>query len=304
MKMTKKLLFVAACSALAFVFSSCDLADFSMTDIFQKKFGADVFSYSDNDKEDGLGKWTITGENTSTTEYMRGMQFLQTKHSDMAASVSIEGADGGVVAVAFNVSQNTDKELDNYKTYNFCLAGIRYYQGAASYYVSYYANISAENMVDYNFGAYTTDGDKKTALTKTAVDPDCYTPYEIVFQDITTIKDGLIDSETDTLNAVIDVDEITDDDAAASTYGAGTYMVSIYKADAYDSKKMKFVDDKEDYLMASAAPADATALGKTKAAQAKVGVYANVYPAKSETEATTLNAVVEIADLTNALIAE
>lgn len=306
MKMTKKLLVAAVCSAFAFVFTSC-LPDLSLSDLFQTKFGdKKIFTYSDNDKEDGLGKWTIKGTNESETEYIRGMQFLQTKHSDMAGVVEITGSDGGVVGIAFNVSQNTDKTLDNYKTYNFCLAGVRYYknldkgdtQPQPYFYVSYYANISAEDMVGNNFGAYNPD--TKQYITKTAYDPNCYTPYEIEFLTYQKLSsDGLIDRENDTMKIVIDVKEVNKKNASELGHAEGSYLVNLYKLDAYNVKGMKFNSNKDEYLVTSSPVVlEASKLGKEVAAQAKVGVYANVYPTQS------LDAVVRIADLTNAAIAE
>lgn len=312
MKMTKKLLVAAACSAFAFVFTSC-LPDLSLSDLFQTKFGDKKnFTYSDNDKEDGLGKWTIKGTNESETEYIRGMQFLQTKHSDMAGVVEITGSDGGVVGIAFNVSQNTDKTLDNYKTYNFCLAGVRYYKNTLNgdtkpqpyFYVSYYANISAENMTGNNFGAYNPETDKY--ITKTAYDPECYTPYEIEFQTYKKLDYSLIDSENDTMTVVIDVKEVNKKNDADGAYADGSYLVNLYKIDAYNVKGMKFNSNKDEYLVTSSPVVlEASKLGKDTAAQAKVGVYANVYPKPKTTDTpTTLDAVVRIADLTNSAIAE
>lgn len=296
MKMTKKLLFVAALSALILSFIACDM---SASQLFQQKTGEKLFTYSDNDQEDGLGKWTVKGTN-DTEKFMRGMQFLQTKHSDMAALVEIDEPDTGVIGVAFNVSQNTsDKDAENYKTYNFCLAGLRYYtlngSKVVQYYVSYYANISEDNFNDDNFGA---------SEKKDAVDAECLTPYEIEVTKYTTLKSGLINSETGIMNAIIDVDEVAAKDAGASTYGEGSYLVNIYTKDAYNEKAMKFIDDKAEYLVnTKTSVVDRTVIGKTGAAQAKVGIYANVYPAKEGTP-TTLNAVVKIADLTNSAIAE
>lgn len=292
MKMTKKIA-LAALAALAFVFTGC-LPDGSLTDIFQKNFGPDIFHYSDNDMEDGLGKWTIEETNENANEYVRGMQFLQTKHSDIAGLVRITGKDAGVVGLAFNVTQNKDKTLDNYKTYNFCLVGIQNNSAKGPrYYVSYFANVSADDMVAENFGAH--DGTK--AITKTAVDPDCMTPYEIDLSNGWIVVNKSLLDEDGNLAVVLDVDEISSKDAAADTYGAGTYFVNVYKTDAYNEKGMKFNKDKDDYLL-STTKVDAKVLGKEKDAQAKVGVYANVYGEQ------TLTATVKIADLTNDAIAE
>lgn len=305
MKMTKKIT-MAVLAALAFTFVGC--GDVSLTDSFQKKYGDDVFKYSDNDYEDGLGKWTIQGTNESETEYQRGMQLLQTKHSDIAGLISLKGQNGGVVGLVFDVTQNKDKDpetkekLPNYDSFNFCVAGIRNIDGNIQYYVSYYANISEDNMKEDNFGTLISKdaNGKKTYRIFDKVQPDCLEPYEIEIKKYTALP-NLAADENGVLTAVLYVTEYLKDTGAP--YPLGSYEINVY--DGNKDLKGKSGNLK---IIEGTTPQDhcviyGDVIGKDGPEQAKVGVYANVYP-KVEGSTATLDATVQIINLTHSAIVE
>lgn len=287
MKMTKKLLVAAVAAITVLGFTGCDLlaGKKSLSDAFQHQAGEkDLLKFSD---QSDLSVWTIEGENSSDTDYVRSIQFLQTKHTDMAGLVkldlepSVEGySAAGVIGVLFDASRAKDDD-GNFR-YNFGIAAIG--KGKNTYYyVSYFANVKEEDLPKSNFGV---------SKVKTAVDPEEKEPYEIRYTG-TAASEGLvyftkaqIEKITDTtddasmLKAVIDVDEQED----------GSYLVMFYGKETIG--KNDYFDAGTNLPIATIAMT-ASSLGKTEAKQAQCGAYAMV------NKQSTLNGSLTILDLTN-----
>ena len=276
MKLTKKIL-LAAVAVAAVMFAGCK--NWSLTSAMQKSFGADMFKYNDATYDAGLGTWTIDGEvNESKEEYERGVKLLLTKHSDIAGLVQIgtkknSSLDKGVLGIAFDVTQNkSDKDAINYKTWNFGVIGLRNYNGVPQYYVSYFANVSDAQMSALNFGAAT----KKDKVSK-----EILTAYEVEIKGFTDLPKTLIND--DVLTVAVDIDEDAD---------TGDYLVKIYDQSAVDKNNSgikadaKILNGPGDKILASK-------IGKEGAAQAYVGVYANIYGGQ------TMDGSLEILGLTH-----
>lgn len=295
MKMTKKIL-LAAVAVAAVMFAGCK--NWSLTSALQKSFGEDIFKYDDATYAAGLGTWTISGNkgvNESEDEYLRGIKLLLTRHSDMAGLIQIGSEEvtsneAGVLGIAFDVTQNkSDKNALNYKTWNFGVVGLRNYGGKAQYYVSYFANVSDDQMSALNFGAATPivdaegniTGYKKPFIQKSAVNKANLTPYEIVIKDFTALPASLI--KDGILTAAIDIDEDPE---------TGDYLVKIYDQSAVDKNNSGIIADAT-ILNGTGAKVEASKIGKEGAAQAYVGVYANVYAGK------TMEGSLEILDITH-----
>lgn len=300
MKMTKKIL-IGAVAAVAMIagFTGCN--NWSLTSALQKTFGEDIFKYDDSTYDAGLGKWTIN--DTYTVEdgdedadpYKRGVKLLLTKHSDMSGIIKINNqtptSTDGVVGVAFDVTKHkveevVDEETKKVEVWDFMLAGVRYYNGKAQYYVSYFANIRPNQMSAYNFGAATADG--KSTITKLEYDPEETTPYEIEFVKSYGTAQNLLSSikadEEGTVTLVVDAKEEDD----------GSYKVRIYDSSAISDNKFAGINAGVDALQTIDVPA--ATIGKDGKSQAYVGVYAGVYQNK------TLNATLEILELTNSAV--
>lgn len=283
MKLTKKILLAAVAVMAAFTFAGCDLlsGNKSLSDAFQKKVDEEnILKYSDNS---AVSKWNIQGENESTTDFVRALQFLTTKHSDMAGLARFDTTDAGVIGVLFNASREKDEldEKNNY-IYSFGVAAVGKSSGNPYVYVSYFANVKETDLTKDNFGV--TDKDKK------AVDPTVKTPYEIVYLDITHIKDAtkLANMMEETAEGdknyavVIDVDEAED----------GAYTVNFYGKDVIGKNDTLKVTDATKPLV-SAVTMSAESLGKTKAKQAQCGCYAMI------NKPGALNGSLSILDLTH-----
>ena len=283
MKLTKKILLAAVAVMAAFIFAGCDLlsGNKSLSDAFQKKVDEEnILKYSDNS---AVSKWNIQGENESTTDFVRALQFLTTKHSDMAGLARFDTKDAGVIGVLFNASREKDEldEENNY-IYSFGVAAVGKSSGKPYVYVSYFANVKETDLTKDNFGV--TDKDEK------AVDPTKKTPYEIVYLDITNIEaaDKLANMKEETAEGdenyavVIDVDEAED----------GAYTVNFYGKDVIGKNDTLKVTDATKPLV-SAVTMSAESLGKTKAKQAQCGCYAMI------NKPGALNGSLSILDLTH-----
>ena len=277
MKMTKKIL-LAAVAVAAVTFAGCDLlsGNKSLSDAFQKKVDEEnILKYSDNS---AVSKWNIQGENESKTDFVRALQFLTTKHSDMAGLARFDTTDAGVIGVLFNASREKD-ELDekNDYIYSFGVAAVGKSSGNPYVYVSYFANVKETDLGKYNFGV--TDKDKK------AVDPTVKTPYEIEYIRLTTIPNTKLDyikEDAGNYAVVIDVDEAED----------GAYTVNFYGKDVIGKNDTLKVTDATKPLV-SAVTMSAESLGKTKAKQAQCGCYAMI------NKPGTLNGSLSILELTH-----
>ena len=293
MKLTKKIL-LAAVAVAAVMFAGCK--NWSLTSAMQKSFGADMFKYNDVTYDAGLGTWKIEGEvNESEEEYERGVKLLLTKHSDIAGLVQIgtkenSSLDKGVLGIAFDVTQNkSDKDAINYKTWNFGVIGLRNYNGVPQYYVSYFANVSDAQMSALNFGAatpvYDAEGNitgyKKPFIQLEEVSKEKLTAHEVVIKNFTNLPKTLI--KDGVLTVAVDIDEDAD---------TGDYLVKIYDQSAVDKNNSgikadaKILNGPGDKILASK-------IGKEGAAQAYVGVYANIYGGQ------TMDGSLEILDLTH-----
>lgn len=293
MKLTKKIL-LAAVAVAAVMFAGCK--NWSLTSAMQKSFGADMFKYNDVTYDAGLGTWKIEGEvNESEEEYERGVKLLLTKHSDIAGLVQIgtkenSSLDKGVLGIAFDVTQNkSDKDAINYKTWNFGVIGLRNYNGVPQYYVSYFANVSDAQMSALNFGAatpvYDAEGNitgyKKPFIQLEEVSKEKLTAHEVVIKNFTNLPKTLINDGV--LTVAVDIDEDAD---------TGDYLVKIYDQSAVDKNNSgikadaKILNGPGDKILASK-------IGKEGAAQAYVGVYANIYGGQ------TMDGSLEILDLTH-----
>ena len=293
MKLTKKIL-LAAVAVAAVMFAGCK--NWSLTSAMQKSFGADMFKYNDATYDAGLGTWTIDGEvNESEEEYERGVKLLLTKHSDIAGLVQIgtkenSSLDKGVLGIAFDVTQNkSDKDAINYKTWNFGVIGLRNYNGVPQYYVSYFANVSDAQMSALNFGAatpvYDAEGNitgyKKPFIQLEEVSKEKLTAHEVVIKNFTNLPKTLIND--DVLTVAVDIDEDAD---------TGDYLVKIYDQSAVDKNNSGIKADAT-ILNGSGDKILASKIGKEGAAQAYVGVYANIYGGQ------TMDGSLEILDLTH-----
>lgn len=293
MKLTKKIL-LAAVAVAAVMFAGCK--NWSLTSAMQKSFGADMFKYNDATYDAGLGTWTIEGEvNESEEEYERGVKLLLTKHSDIAGLVQIgtkenSSLDKGVLGIAFDVTQNkSDKDAINYKTWNFGVIGLRNYNGVPQYYVSYFANVSDAQMSALNFGAATPvkdaegniTGYKEPFIQKDKVSKKILTAYEVEIKGFTNLPKTLINDGV--LTVAVDIDEDAD---------TGDYLVKIYDQSAVDKNNSGIKADAT-ILNGSGDKILASKIGKEGAAQAYVGVYANIYGGQ------TMDGSLEILDLTH-----
>ncbi|MCI6809618.1 MAG: hypothetical protein MR958_05440 [Spirochaetia bacterium] len=293
MKMTKKIL-LAAVAVAAVMFAGCKG---SFSGLMQKEFGEEkLFTYDDSTYASGLGTWTINGVNNPKASseddpYIRGAKLLLTKHSDIAGLVNIEsGAGAGNIGLVFDVTKNTvrDENGKNKELWNFCVIGVQMETATnARYYVSYFANISNEDMAKINFGAY--DPVAKKNITKSAIDPTCTTPYEI---DLTKLLKGSsfknlpgVISDGN-LSVVVDVKE--DGKKGNNT---GDYTIKFYKSDVLEKNNTLKVTDETPVI--ADITINGTLLGKTESAQAYVGAYGNIYPGM------TMTGSLEILDLTH-----
>ena len=292
MKMTKKIL-LAAVAVAAVMFAGCK--NWSLTSAVQESFGADMFKYNDATYDAGLGTWTIDGEvNESEEEYERGVKLLLTKHSDIAGLVQIgtkenSSLNKGVLGIAFDVTQNkSDKDAIN-KTWNFGVIGLRNYNGVPQYYVSYFANVSDAQMSAFNFGAatpvYDAEGNitgyKKPFIQLEEVSKEKLTAHEVVIKDFTNLPKNLI--KDGVLTVAVDIDEDAD---------TGDYLVKIYDQSAVDKNNSGIKADAT-ILNGSGDKILASKIGKEGAAQAYVGVYANIYGGQ------TMDGSLEILNLTH-----
>ena len=243
-----------------------------------------------------MGTWTIDGEvNESEEEYERGVKLLLTKHSDIAGLVQIgtkknSSLDKGVLGIAFDVTQNkSDKDAINYKTWNFGVIGLRNYNGVPQYYVSYFANVSDAQMSALNFGAatpvYDAEGNitgyKKPFIQLEEVSKEKLTAHEVVIKNFTNLPKTLI--KDGVLTVAVDIDEDAD---------TGDYLVKIYDQSAVDKNNSGIKADAK-ILNGSGDKILASKIGKEGAAQAYVGVYANIYGGQ------TMDGSLEILDLTH-----
>ena len=297
MKMTKRILTAAAAVAMVIGFTSCEfLSNNSLSKVFHKKFGeSSMLAYTDATADAECGKWTISGENTNTKDYKRGLDLLSTKHSDMSGIVEISAENpNGVVGLVFDASKKTievdDPENEGEKKdvdlYSFGVVGIRLYNNVPQYYISYFANITEESFNKTNMGA--NDGTKN--ITKTSVDPETETPYEIVVKGFTPITNGsALKDEKGNIKVAIEVKE----DDKTGDYDIGLYDMTQLKNDS---------SLKEDAASCGSAKilAEKT-LKKDGPAQAMVGAYANVYHGAGEDkDPVKLNGSLTIFDFTNA----
>ena len=284
MKLTKKILLAAVAVMAAFTFAGCDLlsGNKSLSDAFQKKVDEEnILKYSDNG---AVSKWNIQGEN-KTTDFVRALQFLTTKHSDMAGLARFDTADVGVIGVLFNASREKD-ELDeeNDYIYSFGVAAVGRSSEEPYVYVSYFANVKETDLGKDDFGV---------TVKQEAIDPTVKTPYEILYLDITNIEDPtkLANMTEETAEGdknyavVIDVDEAED----------GAYTVNFYGKDVIGKNDTLKVTDATKPLV-SAVTMSAKSLGKTKAKQAQCGCYAMI------NKPGALNGSLSILDLTHEAI--
>ena len=287
MKLTKKIL-LAAVAVAAVMCAGCK--NWSLTSAMQKSFGADMFKYNDATYDAGLGTWTIEGKTNETKDYMRGVKLLMTKHSDMSGIVEIN--DGyneskyrarGNVGLVFDVTKKKveDAEGNKKELWNFCVIGIQANGiSSAQYYISYFANISDEDMSANNFSA---------KIKKTTFEPKCDTPYEIELKEWTPLSSVTTNGN---VSVVVDVKEVSAEVAELSGVKAGSYTVGFYKKDEVLSNNHTLnIAGKKPISELVAINADK--IGKEGAAQAYVGVYGNIYAGD------TMDGSLEILDLTH-----
>ena len=287
MKLTKKIL-LAAVAVAAVMFAGCK--NWSLTSAMQKSFGADMFKYNDATYDAGLGTWTIEGKTNETKDYMRGAKLLMTKHSDMSGIVEIN--DGynasddrarGNVGLVFDVTKKNveDAEGNNKELWYFCVIGIQSNgSSSARYYISYFANISDEDMSADNFG---------TNIKKTKFEPKCDTPYEIELQKWTPLSSVTTNGN---VSVVVDVKEVSAEVAELPGVKAGSYTVGFYKKDEVLSNNHT-LNIAGKTPISGLAIINADTIGKEGAAQAYVGVYGNIYAGD------TMDGSLEILDLTH-----
>lgn len=292
MKLTKKIL-LAAVAVAAVMFAGCK--NWSLTSAMQKSFGADMFKYNEATYDAGLGTWTIEGKTNETEDYMRGAKLLMTKHSDMSGIVEINdgynasaGRACGNVGLVFDVTKKNveDAEGNKKELWNFCVIGIQADgTSSARYYISYFANISDEDMSANNFGAYDPSTDSR--ITKTEFATDCDTPYEIELKKWTPLSGVTTNGN---VSVVVDVKEVSSEAAETSGAKTGSYTVGFYKDEVLSNNHTLNILGKTPI---STCVINADTIGKEGAAQAYVGVYGNIYAGD------TMDGSLEILDLTH-----
>lgn len=285
MKLTKKIL-LAAVAVAAVMFAGCK--NWSLTSAMQKSFGEDMFKYDDSTYDAGLGTWTIEGKTNETEDYMRGAKLLMTKHSDMSGIVEINdgynasaGRACGNVGLVFDVTKKKveDAEGNKKELWNFCVIGIQANgPSSARYYISYFANISDEDMSADNFGAN---------IKETEFKPDCDTPYEIELEKWTPLSGVTTNGN---VSVVVDVKEVSAEAAETSGAKAGSYTVGFYKDEVLSNNHTLNISGKTPIFTCDI---NADTIGKEGAAQAYVGVYGNIYAGD------TMDGSLEILDLTH-----
>ena len=295
MKMTKILVGALAAVALVAGLTGCN---WSLTSALQQSFGEDIFKYNDSTYDAGLGTWTVDKDNSGATDVIRGIKLLLTKHSDISGIVTINNQDtttcDGVCGIAFDV--NKTKNDEGTEVWSFIVAGVRSYKGASQYYISYFGNVTDEDMPKSNFGAIKEDGTyvQYSSVAKAEVDiksGECTGAYEVpishekgYFKTLgITLSDGV-------LKVAIDTKETED----------GSYTVKFYDSSVYDADNHTVDWTKAEPKITETI--SGTTINKTAAEQAKCGVYANVYATEGagNTDHTgKLNATVEILELTH-----
>lgn len=286
MKLTKKILLAAVAVMAAVMFAGCK--NWSLTSAMQKSFGADMFKYNDATYDAGLGTWTIEGKTNETEDYMRGAKLLMTKHSDMSGIVEINdgynasaGRACGNVGLVFDVTKKKveDAEGNKKELWNFCVIGIQANgSSSARYYISYFANISDEDMSADNFGA---------KIKKTEFAPNCDEPYEIELKEWTPLSGVTTNGN---VSVVVDVKEVSAEAFETSGAKTGSYTVGFYKDEVLSNNHTLNILGKTPI---STCVINADTIGKEGTAQAYVGVYGNIYGGD------TMDGSLEILDLTH-----
>ncbi len=292
MKMTKILVGALAAVALVAGLTGCN---WSLTSALQKSFGEDIFKYNDSTYDAGLGTWTVEQDNSEGTDVIRGVKLLLTKHSDISGVVTIKNQDknswDGVCGIAFDV--NSTKDAEGNEIYNFIIAGVRNVKGTSQYYISYFGNVTEDDMSKSNFGAikdnkfvqYSSVAEAEADITAGTLTGAYEVPLSTSDGSMKTLGIALSDG---VLQVAIDTKEDSD----------GSYTVKFYDSSVYDA-------DNHTVVWTKASPKatetiSGTKINKTEAAQAKCGVYANVYAgADGEGHTGKLNATLEILELTH-----
>ncbi len=259
MKLTKILAGTAALAlASAVMFTSCgEIGEINWSS--NSSTGTTVLTVNQSNNSE-----TNSEENT----YIRGFKLMSFSHESANCVIRIfdqtSSSNDGVAGFAWNVVEG--KNSEGTKTYSFFLLGTKYEKGTPKYYLSYFANITEENLSADNFGAST----KKTAYDSDDVD----TSYEIVIKDFTKISNLSLDSDG-TMALCVSVTYNNDANTDDST--PGTQAVSLYTVgeDAETTQSATFDVDKctklgEIYTITG------SNYGLTKFDQ-KMGAYANIY---------------------------
>lgn len=262
MKLSKKVIAAMSASALlltAGIFTSCGEDD-EESAFSGKSVDFDNSYVTTTTATDGTvtvknAKSTDTDAVKNTTYYYRAFNKLTAKHYGSTCTIKLTPqTDGnlynassnpanGVAGFVFNLTAN---ETDN-TAYDFDIAAIQYNGSKIRTYVSKYVNVS---ITDNNFTTAKnfTQSDGSTASTETQILPTSGTYYDFSASDFTKDSDGAI---------TVAIKVTANDD--------GSYTVDYL--DAADSTTPK-----------KSVTVSSSLTGYTAKTQAKMAMYANIYP--------------------------
>ena len=265
MKLSKKVVAAMSTAALlvtASFFTSC--ADDEEDAFSGKKVDFDNSYVKTTTAADGTvtvnsAKSTDTDAVKNTTYYYRAFKTLATKHSGSVCTIKLTPqTDGsaydsdsnpanGVAGFVFNLKAN---ETDN-TAYDFDIAAIQYNGSKIRTYVSKYENAA---LKDNNFTTYSnfTQSDGTTLATETQVLPSSGIYYDFNATDFPADDNGVI---------TVAVKVTAEDD--------GSYTIGYYKTAEDASAGTNVV---------KTTSVSSALTGYTAKTQAKMAMYANIYP--------------------------
>lgn len=255
MKLSKVLLGSAVAVALVVGFTGC-----------MDEVGNDLFKYSDASYESANGTATIDYDNTEEDSIKRGIKFLRAKHEGLTALITIENQDNksldGMLGIAFGA---VEKETDDTKLWDFCIAGTQSMYGKGNAYVSSFHNIGDENLDAKNFGANKTENSYKENATES---------YEIEiakYNSTAKYVNSVVIDDNGNYVIAMKITPITNDENGKSN---GGYNITFYNA-----KSEKDITD-SNIISSASWSVENTMTGLDNSDQ-KIGFYANVYAGKT-----------------------
>ncbi len=263
MKLSKKILAAMSAAALlatASIFTSCSDDDeesaFSGKTVDFDNSYVTTSTATDGTVTVSHAESTTSGAVENSTYYYRAFNKLTAKHYGSTCTIKLTPkTDGtsydassnpanGVAGFVFNLTEN---ETDS-TAYDFDIAAIQYNGSKIRTYVSKYENAA---LKDNNFTTATnfTQSDGTTAASETQILPTSGTYYDFNASDFTADSDGVI-------TVVIKVTAEED----------GSYTVGYYSSEDTSGTALKTVS------------VTAAQTGYSAKTQAKMAMYANIYP--------------------------